>query len=74
MKNGSWPSGVTVALPSHSTWMRPAKVSATTGPTDTRSTTGCSPVGSLRKSSRFLPIPHDNKDFASSSDPANSGI
>jgi hypothetical protein len=57
MKNGSCPSGVNLALLSHSTWMRPAKVSATTGPADIRSTTGCSPVGSAGKSPRFLPIP-----------------
>src|SRR5580704_16850620 len=63
MKNGSWPSGVTVALLSHSTWMRPAKVSATTGPADIRSITGCSPVGSPGKSPRFLTIPHDNSDL-----------
>src|SRR6516164_33697 len=62
MKNGSWPSGVTVAVPSHSTWMRPEKVSATTGPADLDSTTGCSPIGSAGKSPRFVPIPHGNKD------------
>src|SRR6516164_9995320 len=61
MKNGSWPSGVTVAVPSHSTWMRPEKVSATTGPADLDSTTGCSPIGSAGKSPRFVPIPHGNK-------------
>src|SRR6516165_10090681 len=61
MKNGSWPSGVTVAVLSHSTWMRPEKVSATTGPADPNSTSGCSPIGSPGKSPRFVPIPHDNK-------------
>src|SRR6516162_4085709 len=61
MKNGSWPSGVTVAVLSHSTWMRREKVSATTGPADLDSTTGCSPIGSPGKSPRFVPIPHGNK-------------
>src|SRR6516162_6973635 len=61
MKNGSCPSGVTVAVLSHSTWMRPEKVSATTGPAHLDSTTGCSPIGSPGKSPRFVPIPHGNK-------------
>src|SRR6516225_2773506 len=43
--------------------MRPAKVSATTGPADIRSITGCSPAGSGGKSPRFLPIPHDISDL-----------
>src|SRR5215831_13739428 len=41
--------------------MRPEKVSATTGPADLDSTTGCSPIGSPGKSPRFVPIPHGNK-------------
>src|SRR6516162_6994945 len=65
MKNGSWPSGVTVAVLSHSTWMRPEKVSATTGPADLDSTSGCSPIGSPGKSPRFVPIPHGNKGLRS---------
>src|SRR6516164_8087557 len=63
LKQGNCPSGVTVALLSHSTWMRPAKVSATTGPADIRSITGCSSAGSGGKSPRFLPIPHDISDL-----------
>src|SRR5262245_17955142 len=43
--------------------MRPAKVSATTGPQDIRSTTGCSPTGGTGKSSRFVSIPYDNNDL-----------
>jgi hypothetical protein len=61
-EEGNCPSGVTVALLSHSTWMR-AKVSATTGPANTRSTTGCSPIGSAGNSPLFLPIPHDSNDL-----------
>src|SRR5712672_729037 len=64
MKNGSCPSGVTGALLSHSTWTRPAKVSATTRPVDTLPTTaGSSPIGSLGITSRFVPIPYDNNDL-----------
>src|SRR4249919_3273995 len=74
MKNGSCPSGVTVAPPSHSTWMRPAKVSVTTGPADTRSTTGCSPVRSPGKSPRFLLIPHDNSDLPNRRNPPTHGF
>src|SRR5271156_5389146 len=54
--------------------MRPAKVSATTGPAGTRSTTGCSPVGSAGKSPRFLPIPHDNNDLRNRRIPRTQGF
>src|SRR5580700_3417921 len=54
--------------------MRPAKVSATTGPADTRSTTGCSPVGSAGKSPRFLSIPHDNNDLRNHRIPQTQGF
>src|SRR5260221_9449235 len=48
----------------HSTWTRPAKVSATTRPVDTLPTTArSSPIGSLRITSRFVPIPYDNNDL-----------
>ena len=53
---------------------RLAKVSATTGPTDIRSITGCSLVRSPAKSPRFLPIPHDISDLRNRRSPANSGI
>src|SRR6516162_36819 len=42
--------------------MRPAKVSATTASADSCSTIGCSPIGSAKKSLRFVLIPHDNND------------
>src|SRR5215470_5706388 len=74
MKNGSWPSGVTVALLSHSTWMRPAKVSVTTGPADIRSITGCSPAGNGGKSPRFLPIAHDISDLPNRRWPPSPGF
>jgi hypothetical protein len=64
MKNGSWPSGVTRAASSHSTWTRPAKASATAVSVDTRSTAGCSPVGRTGKTPRFVAIPHDINYFA----------
>src|SRR5271170_6872006 len=54
--------------------MRPAKVSATTGPADIRSTTGCSPVGSAGKPPRFLPIPHDNNDLRNRRIPRTQGF
>jgi hypothetical protein len=63
-----------VALLSHSTWMRPAKVSATTGPADIRSITGCSPAGSGGKSPRFLPIPHDISDLPNRRRPPAPGF
>src|SRR6266852_4139964 len=74
MKNGSCPSGVTSAPLSHSTWMRPAKVSATTGPADTLSTTGCSPIGSPGIPQRFVPIPYDNNDLLNRCIPFTQGF
>jgi hypothetical protein len=32
-------------------------------PADTRSTTGCSPIGSAGKSPRFVLMPHDSNEF-----------
>jgi hypothetical protein len=57
--NAAHPSRIS---PAYGARMRPAKVSATTDPADTRSTTGCSPIGSAGKSPRIVPS-HDNNDF-----------
>src|SRR5215831_17433777 len=54
--------------------MRPAKVSATTGPADIRSITGCSPAGNGGKSPRFLPIPHDISDLPNRRRPPAPGF
>jgi hypothetical protein len=54
--------------------MRPAKVSATTGPADIRSITGCSPAGSGGKFPRFLPIPHDISDLPNRRRPPAPGF
>jgi FkbM family methyltransferase len=49
-------------------------VSATTGPADIRSITGCSPAGSGGKSPRFLPIPHDISDLPNRRRPPAPGF
>src|SRR5256885_8542941 len=69
MKNGSWPSGVTAAPSpfSHSTWTRPANVSAITDRSLPYSTEGCSPAGCLAATARSVLMPlrlHGFAEFA----------
>src|SRR5438552_18422906 len=69
MKNGSWPSGVTAAPSpfSHSTWTRPANVSAITDRSLPYSTDGCSPAGCPAATARPVLMPlrlHGFADFA----------
>src|SRR5438552_16316901 len=69
MKNGSWPSGVTAAPSpfSHSTWTRPANVSAITDRSLPYSTDACSPAGCPAATARPVLMPlrlHGFADFA----------